>query len=71
MSGTGGGQVSKLSKRIEELQSRLMTKTDDLSEAHRSKSEVSVCGLTNEFKVIFKMIFSKQNLSLISPVMYM
>ena len=44
-SGGGGGAgvgapVTKLTKRIEELKTKLITKTDELNDALKSKSEV-------------------------------
>lgn len=39
-SGDGAPQNNKLNKRIEDLQDKLMKKTDDLSEAHRVNVEV-------------------------------
>lgn len=39
-SGDGAPQINKLNKRIEELQDKLMKRTDDLSEAHRNNAEV-------------------------------
>ena len=39
--GAGGGNFNKLNKRIEELSTKLMEKTEHLSEAHLGKAEVS------------------------------
>ena len=43
--GGGGGsgvQVTKLNKRVEELKTKLITKTDELNDALKSKAEVCV-----------------------------
>lgn len=39
--GGGGGNVTKLNKKVEELSTRLMEKTEQVSEAHLGKAEVS------------------------------
>lgn len=45
ISGGGGGgnaQIARLNRRVDELQEKLMTKTDELNEVLKSKAEVCI-----------------------------